>query len=219
MSKNKEKGLIAKKIGMTRVADTAGNFVPVTLLQIPDQKVTKLLTDERNGYVGYQVGYQIKAKKNLTKADLGRLKKVEIETAFSQFTEFRIPETHLKVGDNVTASDLDIEVGIKLDATGVTKGRGFQGATKRWNSAIGRMTHGSHFHRRPGSLGQNTTPGRCFKNRKMPGRYGAENVTIKNLEVVRVDLEKKLVALRGAVPGHKNGFVELRSTSGSTAKK
>lgn len=215
MAKIRAKGLIAKKIGMTRALDASGNIVAVTLLQIPEQKVTKVLTEERDGYTGYQVGFQIKAEKNLTKADTNRLARANIDKFFSKFKEFRTTSASLRVGDPITAQQLeDVSA---VDATGLTKGRGFQGATKRWNSAIGRMTHGSHFHRRPGSLGQNTSPGRCFKRRKMPGHYGVENVTVRNLEVVKLDVDQNVVALKGAVPGHKNSYIELRSVS--TVKK
>ena len=159
MAKICEKGLIVSKVGMTRMVDADGKIIPVTLLKVENQKVTKVLTPERDGYHGYQVGYFLKAEKNLTKADISRLRKVDVEDNFAKFSEFRTSgSSELSVGSAMTA-ELFQGVG-SVDVTGITKGRGFQGAVKRWGATIGRMTHGSRFHRRPGSLGQCTTPGR-----------------------------------------------------------
>lgn len=211
MAKKSEKGLIAKKIGMTQVALESGKIVPVTLLQIANQKVTKVLSGEKDGYEAYQVGYFEKAEKNLTKPDLGRLRKNGVDENFSRFTEFRTSgEASVKVGEALTAEHLK---GIEaLDVTGLTKGRGFQGAVKRWGSTIGRMTHGSRFHRRPGSLGANSSPGRVMKNKHQPGQMGVVKRTALNVKVINIDVENNVIAVRGSVPGWREGFVEIRES-------
>lgn len=213
MAKISEKGLIARKVGMTRMVDTNGNLIPVTLLQVEDQKITKVLTPERDGYHGLQVGYFTKSEKNLTKPDIQRLRKSGIDANYARYREFRTPGPieGLELGASLSASMF--EGIVSVDVAGMSKGRGFQGAVKRWNRSIGRMTHGSRFHRRPGSLGQCTTPGRVYKNKKMPGHMGDEQRTIKNLKVVDIDLENNLIALKGSVPGQRHGYLEVRPTN------
>lgn len=206
------KGLVAKKIGMTRMVDKDGQMIAVTLLQVEKQKITKILTKERDGYNAYQVGFYEKAEKNLTKPDVARLRKVNISENFANFKEFRTdaPVAGVEIGAALTTSILD---GVKaVDVTGITKGRGFTGSVKRWDTACGRMSHGSRFHRSPGSLGTRTTPGRVFHGKPVPGHYGVEQVTIQNLGVVDVDAENSLIALRGAVPGHRNGYLVINPT-------
>lgn len=203
------KGLVAKKIGMTRMVDKNGQMIAVTLLQVEKQKITKILTKDRDGYDAYQVGFYEKAEKNLHKPDVARLRKVNITENFAQFKEFRTekPLAGVEVGTQLTTSLLD---GVSaVDVTGITKGRGFTGSVKRWDTACGRMSHGSRFHRSPGSLGTRTTPGRVFHGKPVPGHYGVEQVTIQNLGVVDVDAENNLIALRGAVPGHRNGYLVI----------
>ena len=218
MAKYREKGLVAKKVGMTRMVDANGDVIPVTLVQIPDQRITKVLTNERDGYQGYQVGYYIKKEKNLNKADIGRLRKIEVSENFARFTEFRSPDqAPYALGQTLTAEMLQ-DVGT-IDVTGITKGRGFQGAVKRWGSATGPMSHGSMYHRRTGSLGSNTTPGRVMKNKHMPGHMGVAQRTIRNLEIVDLDLENNIVAIRGSVPGHRDGYLEIRAVEGKSSKK
>lgn len=201
------KGLVAKKIGMTRMVDKNGQMIAVTILQVENQKITKILTKAKDGYDAYQVGYREKAEKNLTKPDIGRLRKVNITESFANFREFR---TDTAVVDAVVGTQLtttmfsDVSA---VDVTGITKGRGFTGSVKRWDTACGRMSHGSRFHRSPGSLGTRTTPGRVFHGKPVPGHYGVEQVTIQNLGVVDVDTENSLIALRGAVPGHRHGYL------------
>ena len=209
------KGLIAKKVGMTRVVASNGDIVPVTLLKVEDQKVTKIMTVERDGYQAIQVGFRIKADKNLTKADISRLRKSGVNESYAKFKEFRANPSDggYEIGKSVTAKLFD-GVGF-IDVTGVTKGRGFAGAIKRWGSAGGRMSHGSMYHRRPGSLGNRATPARVFKNKKIPGCYGAEQVTVLNLAVMTVDVENNLIAVRGSVPGHRDGFLIIRPSAPS----
>ena len=203
------KGLVAKKIGMSRMMNSDGQLVPVTLLQIETQKVTKVLSKERDGYTAVQVGYYLKPEHRLNKSDVSRLRKVKVEDNFSRFKEFRLsaPVEGLEVGAPLTIKMLE-GVGA-VDVTGLTKGRGFTGSIKRWNLARGRMTHGSMYHRRPGSLGTRTTPGRVFKLKPQPGQYGNEQRTIQNLKVMDIDAANNVVALCGSVPGHKDNFVFL----------
>ncbi len=203
-------GLIAKKIGMTRMVDAEGRMTAVTLLQVEAQKVTKVLTAERDGYVAYQVGYKVKAEKHLTKPDLHRLRKANIQENFTRFKEFRpVPDApSVELGSLLELSLLD---GVSsIDVTGITKGHGFTGATVRWNAAVGRMSHGSRFHRRPGSLGMRSTPGRVMKNRHQPGQDGNEQVTVQNLQVLDLDKENRVLAVRGSVPGHRDGFLVIK---------
>ena len=218
-------GLIAKKIGMTRMVDAEGQMTAVTLLQVEPQKVTKLLTEERDGYLGYQIGYFPKREKHLNKADITRLRKSDITDNFSRFKEFRVQQLgELLVGTAVEFTKF-FEGVSSVDVTGITKGCGFSGAHKRWNSAVGRMSHGSRFHRRPGSLGMRSTPGRVFKNRHQPGQEGNTQTTIQNLQVLDVDQTNNVVAVRGSVPGHKDGFlivrpsIKVQSNKTATPKK
>jgi large subunit ribosomal protein L3 len=210
MAKLRNKALIAKKIGMTRIFDEEGLMVPVTLLKVEDQAVTKVLTEQKDGYNGYQVGYFVKAEKNLTKADVARLRKVGVEDSYAKFREFRTSEVvPYSVGHKIGAALFEGE--LCVDVTSAAKGRGFQGAVKRWNNAVGRMTHGSRFHRRPGSLGQNSSPSRVYKNKPQPGQMGGEKVTVRNLKVVKVDAGSNVIAVMGSVPGNRHSFVEIRS--------
>lgn len=205
-----KQGLIVTKIGMTRMVSATGEFVPVTLLKVEDQKVTKVLTPEKEGYLAYQVGYFVKPEHRLNKPDLSRLRKANIDDNFARFKEFRLsaPVAGFEIGAAVTAKMLE---GVSaVDITGLTKGRGFQGAIKRWGVRSGRETHGSMYHRRPGSLGQRSTPGKVFKNKHMPGHYGDEQITIQNLDVMDVDLENNVVAVRGSVPGHRHAYLVVR---------
>lgn len=210
MSIIRENGLVAKKIGMSRMLDEYGNMIPVTLLEVEKQKVTKILTEDRDGYNGFQVGFFTKSEKNLTKPDVSRLRKSGLEENFARFKEFRTEKAveGVEVGADVTASVF--EGATNVDISGLTKGRGFQGAVKRWGYAIGRMTHGSRFHRRTGSLGNCTTPGRVMKGKKMPGHYGQERRTVRNLKLVNLDVESNILAVKGSVPGNRGGYLEVR---------
>jgi large subunit ribosomal protein L3 len=202
-------GIIAKKIGMTRIVGQDGLMIPVTLLKIEHQKVTKLLTVERDGYSAIQVGYYEKPEHRLTKPDVSRLRKSQVSENFTRFIEFRTAgEAAGELGTVLTAEALkDLK---SVDVTGITKGRGFEGAITRWGHATGRKTHGSDFYRKPGSLGTRTTPGRVFKNRGQPGQYGNVQRTTQNLKVVDVDIEKNLVAVKGSVPGCSDGYIVIK---------
>ena len=212
-------GLIAKKIGMTRMVDAEGQMTAVTLLQVETQKVTKILSQDRDGYVAYQVGYLAKREKHLNKADTTRLRKANVEENFSRFKEFRVESTgELALGVAIEVAKF-FEGVSAVDITGISKGCGFSGAHKRWNSAVGRMSHGSRFHRSPGSLGMRSTPGRVFKNRHQPGQEGNTQTTIQNLEVLDVDQANSVVAVRGSVPGHRDGFLIVKPSLKAKASK
>ena len=203
------KGLVAKKIGMTRMVDKHGHLIAVTLLQIENQKITKILTKDRDGYDAYQIGFKETKEKNLCKPDIGRMRKVNITDNFTTFKEFRTDApVAIELGAQLTTEILNGVTAV--DVTGITKGRGFTGSVKRWDTAVGRWSHGSRFHRSPGSLGTRTTPGRVFRGKPVPGHYGVEQVTIQNLNVMHVDAENSLVAVTGAVPGHRNGYLFIK---------
>jgi len=211
-------GLIARKIGMTRMVDAEGQMTPVTLLQVESQRVTKILTPERDGYHGVQIGYYQKTEKHLNKSDVSRLRKVNVPESFCRFKEFRFEAAPgLELGSQLEISALD---GVpSLDVTGVCKGHGFAGAHVRWNSAVGRMTHGSRFHRSPGSLGMRATPGKVMKGRHQPGQHGNTQKTIQNLKVMDLDQESGVLAIKGSVPGAADGYIVLRPSLKIKKKK
>ena len=209
-------GFIAKKVGMSRFVDEYGRMVAVTLLEVVDQQITKVLSQERDGYSGYQVGYFPKASKNLTKADRTRLEKAGIKNTYARFCEFRYPnqnhtpEGELTPGRTLGADDFsDVKF---VDVSGLTKGRGFQGAVKRWGHRISSMSHGSRYHRRTGSLGQCTTPARVMPGKKMPGRYGGQRRTLSRLALMVKDTDENILAVKGAVPGNRGSYVEVRAS-------
>lgn len=202
-------GLVGRKVGMTRLPD-GDNLVAVTLIKLEQQAVTKILTVDRDGYEAVQVGYYGKKERSLNKADIARLRKVGIDNNYARCREFRTAE---EVSTEMLGKSLSVDLlkDIKmLDVQGITKGRGCQGAIKRWNHKTGRRTHGSRFHRRPGALGGRSQPGRVFKNKKMPGHMGAVNRTIQNLRVLGIDEQQQIVAVKGAIPGQRGGFVVVR---------
>lgn len=203
-------GLIAKKIGMTRIVDAEGQVIPVTLLKVEEQQVTKVLNADRDGYYGYQIGYYVKPEHRLNKPDISRLRKSGVELNFARFKEIRATGP-LEGFDLKTILSASLLEGTKaVDVTGVTKGRGFEGSITRWGHSRGRMTHGSNFRRKPGSLGMRATPGRVFKNKGQPGHMGFVQRTIQNLQVVDIDKETNVIALKGSVPGHRDGFLIVK---------
>lgn len=205
-----KKGIIGKKLGMTQIFDEAGNVIPVTLIEAGPCVVSQKKTTETDGYNAIQLGFQDIADKRLTKPEAGHFKKAGCAPK-KHLKEFRLDDiSGYNVGDTVTADVF--AAGEKVDVTGVTKGRGFTGSIKRWNHTILRMTHGTGpIHREVGSMGANSSPSRVFKNKKMAGQYGNEQVTVLNLTVAKVDGEKNILALRGAVPGAKDGIVFVRN--------
>ena len=205
-----KKGIIGKKLAMTQIFDEKGNVVPVTLIEAGPCVVAQKKTVENDGYAAVQLAYEDAKEKHLTKAELGHFKKAGI-TPKRHLKEFRLDDcSALEVGSVVTVDTF--AAGDKVDVTGITKGRGYTGCVKRWGHRILRMTHGTGpIHRQPGSMGV-IDPARIFKNKKMPGQYGNEQVTILNLVAVKIDAEKNLIAVKGAVPGAKGGIVFIRDS-------
>ena len=205
-----KKGIIGKKLAMTQIFDEKGNVIPVTLIEAGPCVVAQKKTVENDGYAAVQLAYEDAKEKHLTKAELGHFKKAGI-TPKRHLKEFRLDDcSALEVGSVVTVDTF--AAGDKVDVTGITKGRGYTGCVKRWGHHILRMTHGTGpIHRQPGSMGV-IDPARIFKNKKMPGQYGNEQVTILNLVAVKIDAEKNLIAVKGAVPGAKGGIVFIRDS-------
>ncbi len=205
-----KKGIIGKKIGMTQIFDEIGNVIPVTVIQAGPCAVAQKKTVETDGYDAIQLGFMDAKEKHLTKAEKGHFEKAGVSYK-RHLKEFRLDDiSAISVGDVITADTF--AAGDKVDITGITKGRGYTGCVKRWGHHILRMTHGTGpIHRQPGSMGV-IDPARIFKNKKMPGQYGNEQVTVLNLKVVKVDSEKNLIALKGAVPGARDGIVFIRDS-------
>ena len=205
-----KKGIIGKKLGMTQIFDEKGNVIPVTLIEAGPCVVAQKKTVENDGYAAIQLAYEDAKEKHLTKAELGHFKKAGI-TPKKHLKEFRLDDCNAyEVGSVVTVETF--AAGDKVDITGITKGRGFSGCVKRWGHHVLRMTHGTGpIHRQCGSMGT-IDPARVFKNKKMAGQYGNEQVTIQNLYVVKIDAEKNLIAVKGAVPGAKGGIVFIRDS-------
>ena len=205
-----KKGIIGRKIGMTQIFDEIGNVIPVTVIEAGPCVVAQKKTAENDGYDAVQLGFMEVKEKHMTKAEKGHFEKAGV--AFKKhLKEFRLEDcSALNVGD-VIAADTFAE-GDKVDITGMTKGRGYTGAIKRWNLHKLQATHGvGPIHRQSGSMGV-IDPARIFKNKKMAGQYGNEQVTILNLKVVKIDAEKNLIAVKGAIPGAKNGIVFIRDS-------
>lgn len=204
------KGLIAKKLGMTHLFADDGRRIPVTVLEAGPCSVVQKKTADRDGYNAIQVGFGTVEARRVTKPMLGHFK----AAAQGSFRVLR--ELKVDLIDNYSVGDaLNVDMfapGDLVDVVGTSKGKGFQGVIKRWNFKGGRASHGSRFHRAPGSIGCSATPSRVFKNKKMPGQMGNERVTVQRLQVVRVDAAENLVMIKGAVPGPKNGIVVIKNT-------
>jgi len=209
-------GVIAKKLGMTRLFDEAGSHTPVTVLSLEGCQVTAQRTLERDGYVALQLGAGAKKAKNTTKAERGHFAKALVEPKRC-VAEFRVSEDNMiDVGAEFTADHF--AAGQKVDVSGVTVGKGFAGAMKRWNFGGMRATHGvSVSHRAHGSTGNRQDPGKVFKGKKMAGHMGQDNVTTLNVEVFKIDVERGLILIKGAVPGTEGGFVKIRDAVKSAA--
>jgi large subunit ribosomal protein L3 len=202
-------GLIAQKLGMTRVFDANGKHVPVTLLKVDGCQVISVQTKEKNGYTALQLGAGAKKAKACSKPERGQFAKAKVEPKL-HVVEFRVSEDSV-VEQGAELSAAHFVVGQYVDVAGVTLGKGYQGVMKRWNFAGLVATHGvSVSHRSPGSVGQRQSPGRVFKNKKMAGHMGAANRTIPNLRVVEVHPEQGLILVEGAVPGFKGGWLTIR---------
>lgn len=203
-------GVIGKKLGMTQIFDEQGLAIPVTVIKVDETVVTQVKTVETDGYNAIQVGTIAAKDKHLTKAEIGHFKKSNLSN-YRHLQEFRVdnPQDY-KVGDKIELSVLEnVE---KVDVTGKSIGKGFQGTVKRWNFSRGPMGHGSKNHREPGSIGAGTTPSRVIKGKRMAGNMGNERVTITKLKLVKVDSENSLVLIKGSVPGCEGRLVTIVPT-------
>lgn len=202
------KGLIGRKIGMTQIFDEEGNAIPVTLIEAGPCYVTQVRRPEKDGYSAVQLGFQEVNPKRLTGGQLGHLKRAGVPP-LRYLREFRVKNPEVKEGDKITVEVFS--VGDRVDVTGTSKGRGFQGVVKRYGFGGGPKTHGqSDRWRAPGSRGAGTFPGHTWKGSKAPGHMGNRRVTVMGLQVVLVDPERNLLAVKGAVPGPKGGLVLIR---------
>ena len=205
-----KKAIIGKKLGMTQIFDEKGNVIPVTVIEAGPCVVAQKKTIDKDGYDALQLGYMDVKEKHLTKPEIGHFAAAGV-AAKKHLKEFRLADcSKYNVGDTISADTF--AAGDKVDVTGITKGHGYTGAIKRWNLRKLRMTHGvGPVHRQSGSMGV-IDPARIFKNKKMAGQYGNEQVTILNLKVVKVDAENNLIAIKGAIPGAKDGIVFIRDS-------
>lgn len=199
------KGLLGKKVGMTQIFDENENMIPVTVIEAGPCVVTNKRTEEIDGYQAVQLGFEDIKERKISKPELGQFKKHGVKSK-RYLVEFRDFDDQLEIGDEL---DVDIfEEGDLIKVQGISKGKGFSGNIQRWNQHSGPKTHGSHSHRAPGSIGA-TDASRVFKGQKMPGRKGHEKTTIQNLEVMKIDPERKVILVKGSVPGPKKSIVTL----------
>ena len=204
------KGLIGKKLGMTQIFDEQGKVIPVTVIEAGPCVVAQVKTVETDGYNAIQLGFGDVKESKLNRPEKGHFSKVNV-TPKKHLREFRLDSVeNINVGDELKADTFT--AGDQLDIQGTSKGKGFQGVIKRHGQSRGPMGHGSMYHRRPGSMGPTSTPGRVFKGKKLPGHMGSQTITIQNLEVVRVDLDKNVILVKGSVPGAKGAILKLKTS-------
>ena len=203
------KTIIGKKIGMTQIFDETGKVIPVTVIEAGPCVVAQVKTVETDGYNAIQLGFGDVKESKLNKPERGHFAKANLGLK-KHLREFRVEDFEdVTVGTEIKADSF--EAGDKIDVQGTTKGKGFQGVIKRHGQSRGPMGHGSMYHRRPGSMGPTSTPGRVFKGKKLPGHMGRVTVTIQNLDVVRVDLDKNVILVKGSVPGPKGAILKIKS--------
>lgn len=206
-----KKAMMGRKIGMTQIFNEDGIVIPVTVVEAGPLTVVQKKTVETDGYNAIKVGYEKVADKKLTKPALGQFTKSKL-APMKKLKEFRFEDVSgFEVGQEIKAADM-FQSGDKIDVSGISKGKGFQGTIKRYGQKGGMETHGSMYHRRVGSMSANTNPARVFKGKKLPGHMGMENITVQNLEVVRVDADRNLILIKGAVPGPKGGLLVIKNT-------
>ena len=207
-----EKAIIGKKVGMTQIFDADGKVIPVTVIEAGPCTVVQKKTEEKDGYTAVQLGYEDVPERKLTKPELGHLKKAGEGVLKKVLKEFKLKDCDkLNVGDTVDCSVF--AAGDRVDVTGVSKGHGYQGVIKRWGAHRLKETHGSGpVHRHAGSMGSSTDPSRIFKGKIGAGHMGVDQVTVLNLDVIKVDTELGVIAVRGAIPGPKGGIVYLRNS-------
>ena len=205
-----EKAIIGKKIGMTQIFDEKGLVIPVTVIEAGPCIVAQVKTIETDWYNAIQLGYGDVKENRINRPEKGHFTKAKLALK-KHLREFRVSEVaDVTVGNEIKADVF--EAGDKIDVQGTTKGKGFQGVIKRHGQSRGPMGHGSMYHRRPGSMGSTSTPGRVFKGKKLPGHMGVQTVTIQNLDVVKVDLDKNVILVKGSVPGAKGAILKIRKT-------
>jgi len=203
-----QKAIIARKVGMTQIFMEDGALVPVTVLQAGPCTVVQVKTVKNDGYSAVQIGFEPKKEKHTTKPLQGHFEKAGVE-AKKFLKEFRLDNSEsYEVGQEI-AVDV-FAAGDLIDVSGVSKGKGFQGNIKRHGQTRGPMAHGSKYHRRPGSMGQASSPSKVFKGKNLPGHMGAVNITVQNLEIIRIDTEQNLILVKGAVPGPKKSILTIR---------
>ena len=212
------KAIIGKKVGMTQIFDETGKVIPVTVIEAGPCTVVQKKTAEKDGYSAVQLGFEDIAEKKLTKPENGHFKKAGV-SAKKYLKEFQLDGSEsMNVGDTILADTF--AAGDHIDVVGISKGKGYAGVVKRWNAHSQQHTHGvGPVHRSVGSMGANTDPSRVLPSKKMAGHLGAEQVTVQNLIVVKVDSEVNLIAVRGAIPGPKGGVVYLKSTTKTIREK
>ncbi|MCI8700065.1 MAG: 50S ribosomal protein L3 [Clostridia bacterium] len=204
-----KKAIIGKKIGMTQIFDENGVVIPVTVVEAGPCVVAQVKTMETDGYEAVQLGFGEIKDKHINKPQKGHFTKNNL-TAKKHLREFRLDTIeNIKVGDEIKADIF--ENGEKVDVQGTSKGKGFQGVIKRHGQSRGPMGHGSMYHRRPGSMGPTSTPGRVFKGKKLPGQMGRVTVTVQNLDIVKVDMDKNVLLIKGSVPGAKGAILKIKS--------
>ena len=203
------KAIIGKKVGMTQIFDENGYVIPVTVIEAGPCTVAQVKSVETDGYNAVQLGFGEVKDKHINKPEKGHFAKSKL-AAKKHLREFRVETADVKVGEEVKADVF--AAGDKIDVQGTTKGKGFQGVIKRHGQSRGPMGHGSMYHRRPGSMGSTSTPGRVFKGKKLPGHMGVQTVTIQNLDVVRVDMDKNVLLVKGSVPGPKGAILKIKAT-------
>ena len=205
-----QKAILAKKLGMTQVFDENGRVIPVTVVEAGPCAVVQKKTLENDGYEAVQVGFIDIKEKKATKPLKGHYAKANVSPK-RYLREFKLEDAGgLNVGDEIKADVF--AAGDKIDVAGISKGKGFAGTIKRWGTHRGPMTHGSNYHRGPGSMGMCSDPGRVYKGKRLPGHMGVERVTVQNLTVVRVDGEKNLLLIKGGLPGPKGGLLFIKNT-------
>lgn len=204
-----KKAILGKKIGMTQVFTEDGNLVPVTVIQAGPCSVVQKKTVEVDGYCAVQLGFEDKKESRSNKPEKGHFQKAGVPVK-KYLKEFKLDNAaELNIGDVLDVTQF--QDGDVLDVTGTSKGHGYAGTIKRWGTHRGPMTHGSHYHRGPGSLGACSDPSRVFKGKKLPGHYGVDKVTIQNLDLVKVDNERNLLLVKGSVPGPKGGLLVVKN--------
>ena len=204
------KALIGRKIGMTQIFNDEGHVIPVTAIEVGPCTITQIKTEEQDGYTAVQLGFGEVKENKLTKPEKGKFDKSNIAPK-KYLKEFRVDSVEgMNVGDELKADTF--AAGDKVDVQGTSKGKGFQGVIKRWGQHRGPMGHGSMYHRRPGSMGPTSTPGRVFPGKRLPGHMGDVTVTVQNLEVIKVDLDKNIILVKGSVPGAKGAILKVKSS-------